>query len=89
MRHLLGYIHLNPLDIEFSGWEKSINRGLRRDWKNFLKDYKYSSYQDFMSMGRIEDKILNRKSFPDYFKEKNSFEDFVDDYISFNQEKSS
>src|SRR3989338_690435 len=39
MKHLFGYIHLNPLDIKFSGWEDSVDKKHPKSWKEFLKKY--------------------------------------------------
>lgn len=86
MRQLFAYIHLNPLDINFSGWEKLIDKKHPKEWKDFLWNYPYSSYQDYIGIGRGEGNILNIKAFPDYFKEQGSFKDFIDSYLSFEME---
>ncbi|PIP68812.1 hypothetical protein COW91_02840 [Candidatus Nomurabacteria bacterium CG22_combo_CG10-13_8_21_14_all_32_8] len=83
LKHLFGYIHLNPLDIKFSGWEKFIEKKYPKDWKDFLENYYYSSYQDYIGVNRREGNILNKNAFPGYFNEEDSFEDFIDDYLSF------
>ncbi|OGI71740.1 hypothetical protein A3B84_01110 [Candidatus Nomurabacteria bacterium RIFCSPHIGHO2_02_FULL_35_13] len=84
LKHLFGYVHLNPLDIKFSGWEKLIDKKQPKEWKDFLEDYLYSSYQDYTWTERKEAKILNKNAFPNYFSEEDSFEDFIDNYLSFN-----
>ena len=83
MRQLLAYIHLNPLDIEFSGWDKEEkkNKYSKSKMKEFLEDYRYSSYLDYLGKDRVESNILLRKNFPDYFEDKKSFKDFVEDYF--------
>ena len=83
LKHLFGYVHLNPLDIKFSGWEKLIDKKHPKEWKDFLESYLYSSYQDYILLKRKEENILNKNAFPDYFREENSFEDFIDSYLSF------
>jgi hypothetical protein len=82
MRQLFAYIHLNVLDINFSGWEKLIDKKHPKEWKDFLKTYPYSSYQDYTGIERPERNVLNTHDFPDYFEEQNSFEDFVDGYLT-------
>jgi len=84
LKHLFGYIHLNSLDIKFSGWEKLVDKKHPKEWKDFLKNYPYSSYKDYIGIERPEGNILNKDVFPDYFSEKNSFENFIDSYLSFN-----
>lgn len=83
LKHLFGYIHLNSLDIKFSGWEELIDKKHPQEWKDFLESYRYSSYQDYIGKERVEGSILNRNAFPEYFNEENSFIDFIGDYLSF------
>jgi len=82
MRQLLAYIHLNPLEIQFSNWEKEINQSTNSmKMKFFLDLYRYSSYQDYIGVDREESYILNKKNFPDFFQKKNSFKEFVEGYF--------
>lgn len=88
-QHLFGYLHLNPLDIKFSGWEKLVDKKHPKEWKDFLGNYKYSSYLDYVGIKRAEGKILNQNAFPEYFNEENSFESLIDSYLlgdTFSQE---
>ncbi len=80
MRHLFGYIHLNPLDIKFSGWENIATKSTK-EMKNCLEAYRFSSYQDYLGKERIEGNILNRSAFPEYFEGKKEFQDFVENYF--------
>src|SRR3990167_8319868 len=80
LRHLFGYIHINPLEIEFPEWEDNINKP-SVDMKKFLKLYRYSSYLDYIGEDRIEKRILKPESFPDYFLNPQSFRDFVESYF--------
>ncbi|MCX6756529.1 MAG: transposase [Candidatus Nomurabacteria bacterium] len=90
MRQLFGYIHINPLDIEFSGWNNSENHkqelfllqgNSQNEMKKFLDSYRYSSYLDYVGQGRIEGNILNKTAFPDYFQNQQSFKEFVENYF--------
>lgn len=80
MRQLFAYIHLNPLELEFINWEKEINK-YSEGMKQFLKSYRYSSYQDYLNVDRGEKSILDPKKFPDYFEKENSFKEFVEGYF--------
>jgi len=82
MRQLFAYIHLNALDIEFSGWDKKDKYDDKNgsSMKDFLNSYRYSSYQDYIGINRGEKSILNRDSFPDYFNTEQSFGEFVENY---------
>ena len=81
MRYLFAYIHLNALDIDFGGWEDK-GKYNKVELKNFLESYKYSSYQDYLGVDRVENNILKKDSFPDYFQEEQSFEKFLENYLS-------
>ena len=81
MRHLFGYIHLNPLEIKFPDWQKNLDKNVS-DKHNFLKSYPYSSYQEYLDMDRAEKTILNRKVFPSYFQDKSEFSEFIKNYLS-------
>ncbi|MDO8569449.1 MAG: hypothetical protein Q7R89_01530 [bacterium] len=80
MRHLFGYIHINPLEINFPKWEDQINKP-SVDMKKFLESYRYSSYLDYIGGDRIEKNITNLENFPEYFKNSQSFRDFVENYF--------
>lgn len=80
MRHLLGYIHINPLEIRFPDWENQIN-GNSISMKKFLEAYQYSSYLDYIGRDRVEKNIIKTENFPDYFQDPKSFQDFVENYF--------
>lgn len=86
MRQLFAYIHLNPIDLNFPEWENNKNNfNTQGEIKKFLDSYKYSSYHDYLEIDRVEKKILNSENFPDYFRGKNSFQDFVENYFMLNE----
>lgn len=72
LKYLFSYIHLNPIKIIQKDWkEKGIKD--KKHALEFLNNYKYSSYIDFLGESRLENKILNIKSFPNYFPSKEKF----------------
>jgi len=80
LRQLFGYLHLNVLDIEFPKWKDSLNKS-SVEMRKFLELYRYSSYQDYIGIDRVEKNILNKENFPDYFGDAKSFKDFVEAYF--------
>jgi putative transposase len=82
LRHLFSYIHLNVLDIKFSGWEDKVGNKFPPAWQSFLSHYRYSSYLDYVGARRVEKDILSKKSFPNYFEGKRSFTEFIKDYLT-------
>ena len=83
LKYLFSYIHLNTLKLIYSNWKeegiKNKNQALR-----FLKDYAFSTYQDYLGHTRKQGKIIDKKSFPDYFPNPASFQKEIFDWISFN-----
>ena len=80
LNYIFAYIHLNPLDIKFPDWESELSKS-PKEMKNFLESYRYSSYQDYLDVNRIEANILNKEAFPNYFKDTKSFRDFTENYF--------
>lgn len=81
MRQLFGYIHINPLEIEFPEWKEKISKP-SADMKKFLESYRYSSYRDYLGENRIEKNIIKSENFPDYFQSSKEFRDFVENYFT-------
>jgi len=75
-QYLFGYIHLNPIKLIDSKWKRYGIKDLKKT-KEFLNNYKYSSYIDFIGKERPEKKILSLEEVPDYFNGRIDFRDFV------------
>lgn len=82
LKYLFAYIHLNPIKIIDPEWKENgiANRDIA---KQYLTEYKYSSYPDYMGASRVEGAILNTSVFPEYFKNFKEFEQFIEEWISF------
>ena len=80
LKYLFAYIHLNPIKLLDLDWKESVvmNTSVA---KKYLDTYTHSSYFDYIGNKRVENAILNKTSFPDYFESKNSFEKFVGDWV--------
>jgi REP element-mobilizing transposase RayT len=75
---VFSYIHLNPVKLIEPNWkENGISNP--ESAKNFMQNYKYSSYHDYFIEGRPESVILNKEAFPEHFLNLNDFEDLVGD----------
>jgi len=82
LKYLFSYIHLNPIKLIQKDWkEKGIKS--KKEAIKFLKDYKYSSYLDFVGEKRIQNKILDLRGFPNYFPNKNYFNREIFDWINY------
>jgi REP element-mobilizing transposase RayT len=80
LKYLFAYIHLNPVKIVESEW-KQTGIADKKTAEEFLKNYKYSSYEEYMGAEREESAILSRDTFPEYFESGQSFNSFVKDWI--------
>ncbi|OGD67332.1 hypothetical protein A2442_01025 [Candidatus Campbellbacteria bacterium RIFOXYC2_FULL_35_25] len=87
LEYLFAYIHLNPVKLIDSKWKENGIKDKKKT-KKFLENYEYSSYLDFIGKNnRIEEKILDGKNFPNYFETFEEFNKFVDEWLSFEEEK--
>jgi hypothetical protein len=82
LKYLFSYIHLNPVKLIDPRWKKDGIQN-REEARSYLRGYLYSSYLDYFGEVRDEMVILNRDSFPDYFRSAKEFEEFVDEWLLF------
>jgi len=80
LKYIFSYIHLNPVKLIQSDWKEE---GIKDKIKviNYLKDYKYSSFDDYLGFKRKENIILNRSLFPDYFLTSKDFINEIFDWL--------
>ncbi len=84
LKYIYSYIHLNPIKLIQSDWkEKGINDIEKA--KEFLLNYKYSSYLDYLNYNREENKIIKKESFPEYFESADVFEKEIFNWLNFYQ----
>ena len=83
LKYQFAYIHLNPISIIDHNWnEKKITDTKKA--KDFLNNYKYSSYADYLGENRPEENILKKTEFPEYFESVLDFNQMIDEWINFN-----
>ncbi|MBU0998873.1 hypothetical protein KKG24_01000 [Patescibacteria group bacterium] len=79
-KYLFSYIHLNPLKlIDYSWKEKGIKN--KKKAIDFLNSYKWTSYSDYLENFRLENKIINKINFLNYFETKDDFQKEIFDWI--------
>lgn len=84
LKYLFAYIHLNPVKMVDPKWKE--NKIIDREKAlRYLSEYVYSSFLDYQGKVRVEQKILNREVFPEYFASVGDFDAFVVDWLSFDQ----
>lgn len=80
LKYLFSYIHLNPVKLIQKDWKEEGIKN-RIQIVNFLKDYKFSSFDDYLGSKRRESMILNREVFPEYFLTKKDFIEEIFDWL--------
>lgn len=83
LKYLFSYIHLNPIKLIQSSWKEEGIKNPKVAMK-YLDEYTYSSYSDYDSKIRLENKILNREAFPEYFKSSGDFRAEILEWINYN-----
>lgn len=82
LKYLYTYIHLNPIGIIDKGWKtKRIED--KEKAKDFLKNYKYSSFLDYLGQERLFGKILRKNVFPEYFEKPKDFSSMLEEWLNF------
>lgn len=87
LKYLFAYIHLNLIKLIEPKWKEQGIKNLDKA-KAYLDQYHFSSYRNYCGKFSEKDVILSKKEFPDYFSEKYDFEDFVNEWLTFNVENS-
>ena len=75
-RYIFSYVHLNPLSLIEPGWEE---KGIKdKDGvRNFMRNFPYSSYQDYAYPKRPELRILAENDIPEFLTTHNDLEDLL------------
>jgi len=78
-RYIFSYVHLNPVELIESDWEE---KGIQDDHRvrEFITNYRYSSFFDHSIGTRPERAILDMKEIPDFLAGQNDIEDFLESY---------
>ncbi|MFH1170154.1 MAG: transposase [Candidatus Vogelbacteria bacterium] len=84
LKYLFAYVHLNPVKItDPQNWEKKIIPDVEKA-KNYLSQYRFSSLPYYLGEKLPENKIINPKSFPDYFTPNaEKFSSFINDWLTY------
>ena len=66
--YIFSYIHLNPISIIEKNWKEEGVKN-KKETEEFLQNYKYSSYLDFLEKNRPELDIIDFSLVPKYIKD--------------------
>ncbi|ETB64075.1 TPA: hypothetical protein DIC38_00855 [Candidatus Nomurabacteria bacterium] len=80
-KYLFSYIHLNPIKLIQKDWKEIGIKNIDVAQKYLLK-YPYSSFLDIIEkINRIESKIINKLSIPNYFGSPENFKKEIFDWL--------
>ncbi len=86
LKYIFSYIHLNPVKIIEPNWKENGIKD-RDKAKRYLKEYKYSSYLEYLGEKRTENAIINKVEFPEYFADFKEFDLFINEWLLFGEYK--
>ena len=67
LEYLFAYIHFNPVEHVVPEWKEHGIDDMEKV-KKYLEGYSFSGYPDYVTPSdRVEERILNRNEFPEYF----------------------
>lgn len=80
-RYLFSYIHLNPVKLVQPKWRERgiVNKKVAFE---YAKNYKYSSFNDWLGFNRKESLILNKKELVDILPDNFSPRDDIFEWLS-------
>ncbi|MEI6660013.1 MAG: transposase [bacterium] len=80
-KYLYSYIHLNPIKLIQKDW-KAVGIRYKKVALQFLDNYAWSSYKEYQVEDRRENSILSKEAFPDYFRNKSTFEKEIFEWLA-------
>ncbi len=83
LKYLFSYIHLNSVKLIQKDWKENGIRD-KKEALDFLSNYKYSSYLDYLGVKRKENLIIDKEKFPEYFKDEGKFQQEIFEWLSYN-----
>jgi hypothetical protein len=84
-KYLFSYIHLNPIKLINSKWKEQGIKDVKKSL-DFLSKYKWSSYLVYLNQNRIENKIIYRNDFLEYFYNIKDFNKEILDWLKYEEE---
>ncbi len=77
---LVNYVHLNPVELIEPNWKEEGIRN-RKKVNEFLEDYRWSSYPDYVGIKNFPS-VINKEFFTSYFKNEENYKNFVNQWLT-------
>lgn len=78
------YVHTNPVELIEPMWKQRRVKNFN-EAKNFLENYRYSSYRDYIGIPTFSN-VINKKFFSEFFGGEDGCKRKVEDWIKFKAE---
>jgi putative transposase len=85
LRYLYAYIHLNPVKLLDSEWKEKDDIDTLRI-KDYLEKYDYSSYQTYLGKDTLQQHVLSKTEFPEYFTKAADFSTLIHDWLTLKEQ---
>ena len=85
LKYLFSYIHLNPIKIIQKDWKEAGIKN-KKEALEYLYNYQYGSYIDYLGIKRAQNNILNLEAFPKYFPNKKLFIKEIFEWLNYNKQ---
>lgn len=82
LSYLIAYIHLNPVKLMDPTWKEN-GVANKKAAESFLKQYRYSSYPDYIGERRLENCIVNKEALPEYAETGMGFRRMVTEWLEY------
>ncbi len=76
---LVNYVHLNPVELIEPNWKEEGIRD-RKKVNDFLEDYRWSSYPDYVGIKNFPS-VINKEFLISYFKNEENYKNFVNQWL--------
>lgn len=86
LAYLISYIHLNPVKLIDPNW-KDTGIQDRKQAEDYLANYRYSSYRDYIGHDRKEKQLINMSALPEYNVTPQDFKSSVEEWLNYAQEE--
>lgn len=85
-RYLISYIHLNPVKLIDPLWKENGIKD-RTQAENYLSQYVYSSYLDYLGETRSHGRLLEKGIVEDIFLSAGDFKECVTEWLTYSAEQ--
>ncbi len=83
LKYLFAYIHLNPVKLSEPAWKEAGIKNYENARK-LLSNYFWSSYLSYTGK-ESNNPFINKESFPKFFYDTKEFNDFIEDWLKYNE----